>query len=245
MRQFIFTIIAVTALATATAAALASSTTGSITPAPYIATYVVNYRGVEVGRLRFELRTEEAGRFVFETRAEPGMIASFVVGSDAVERSVMHIDQNGVRPLSWYLDDGKPGDAKDGALTFDWDEKRITGIVEGQRVQLPTEPQLQDRLSLQIAVLTTLLRGQVPSSIPLIDHNKIKRYSYRRTGAEQIKTPAGEFATVLYESTRPGSSRVSRVWHAPTLDYIPVRAEQVRKGKVETVMELIQVQLSN
>jgi hypothetical protein len=34
---------------------------------------------------------------------------------------------------------------------------------------------------------------------------------------------------------------VSRVWHAAALGQVPVRAEQVRKGKVETVMELIEL----
>ena len=44
---------------------------------------------------------------------------------------------------------------------------------------------------------------------------------------------------MIYESTRDGSSRVSRFWLAPQFDYAPVRAEQIRKGKVETVMTLV------
>jgi hypothetical protein len=197
-----------------------------------------------VGRLCFALRTGEAGTFIYETRAKPGLLAGLVVGEQAVERSVMRIDSGGVRPLSWYLDDGKPGDAKDGALAFAWDEKRVTGTIEGRKIQLPAEPGLQDRLSIHVAVLTTLLRGHEPGIVPMVDRNKIKRYSYRRAGAGQIKTPAGEFAAVLYESTRPGSNRVSRVWHAPALGYLPVRVEQLRKGTVETVMELAQVERS-
>ena len=31
---------------------------------------------------------------------------------------------------------------------------------------------------------------------------------------------------------------MSRFWMAPSLEYLPVRAEQIRKGKVETVMVL-------
>lgn len=239
MRRLAFTLFAGAALATATAQA--APTAAVLTPTPFTATYTVSYRGFEVGRLRFELRTGEANTFIYETRAQPGLAARFIVGSQAVERSVMHIDSDGVRPLSWYLNDDKSGDAMDGALAFAWDEKRVTGTMERQQIQLPTEPGLQDRLSLQVAVLTALLRGNEPGMIAMIDNDKIKRYSYRRTGAEKIKVPAGGFETVTYESTRPGSNRVSRIWHASALGYIPVRVEQIRNGKVETVMELVMV----
>ena len=60
----------------------------------------------------------------------------------------------------------------------------------------------------------------------------------------KVQSELGELETVVYESTRPNSSRVSRVWHAPKLDYIAARAEQVRKGKVETVMTLTQLKTS-
>jgi hypothetical protein len=224
------------------AATLVAPLSASDTPSPYAATYAVSYRGLSVGLLHFELRSEGAGRFVYESRPEPGLLARIIVGSGAFERSVLRIDAEGVRPLSWTLDDGKPGGAKDGALEFAWDQGRVSGTVEGERIELPTEPGLQDRLSLQVAVMTALLRGREPGTLPMIDHDRIKRYSYTRAGPGRIKTPAGEFEAVLYQSTRPGSVRLSRVWHVPALGFIPVRAEQLREGKVETVMELVKVE---
>jgi hypothetical protein len=97
-------------------------------------------------------------------------------------------------------------------------------------------------LSIQIDVTTSLLRGEEPGTIPLIDDERVKRYTYRRTGTAVMETPLGSFDTVIYESAREGSSRLSRFWMAPKLDYLPVRAEQIRKGKVETVMEIRSLQ---
>lgn len=211
-------------------------------PAPFNATYSVSYLGVKAGLLHFELRAEGNGRYVYETRATPGLVASLIVSKKAVERSSMRIDAEGVRPLSWSLEDGKSGKEHDGKLTFDWEAKRVTGTVEGERVDLPTEAGLQDRLSFQIAALTELLRGKEPGTIPMLDDDRIKPYSYSRKGEERIKTEAGEYEAVLYESTRPRSKRFSRIWHAPTLGFIPVRFERVNRGKVETVMELISVE---
>ncbi len=53
---------------------------------------------------------------------------------------------------------------------------------------------------------------------------------------------AGKLDAVVYESTRQGSNRQSRVWMIPKMEYLAARAEQIRKGKVETVMVLQSVQ---
>lgn len=222
-------------------AAAIPSMAEAVTPEPYTAVYAVSYRGLHAGLLHFDLKSGEPGMYVYQSHAEPSLLARLVVSGKAEERSVMQIDGNGVQPLYWFMDDGKAGHEDDGVLEFAWDEEQVSGEVEGQRVELPTEPGLQDRLSIQIEVMTALLRAREPGTIPMIDEDEIKRYSYTRVGEERIVTKAGEFETVIYESTRPGSSRLSRIWHAPVLGYIPVRAEQLRKGKLETVMELVKV----
>jgi hypothetical protein len=224
-----------------TAAAMPSMAE-AVTPEPYTAVYSVSYRGLHAGLLHFELKSGEPGMYVYESRAEPSLLARLVVSSKAVERSVMQIDGNGVRPLYWFMDDGKSGREDDGVLEFAWEKELVAGEVEGERVELPTEPRLQDRLSIQIEVMTSLLRTEEPGTIPMIDEDEIKRYSYTRAGTERVATRMGTFETVIYESTRPGSSRLSRIWHAPALDYVPVRAVQLRKGNIETVMDLVKVE---
>ena len=207
-------------------------------PTEFTAIYAVSYRGIQAGNLTFALQRAEDGRFIYETKADPSFLARLVVSSNALERSEMIIDESGVRPLEWSLDDGKSGNKDDGHLTFNWEAERVTGFAEEQKIDLPTVPGLQDRLSIQIAVTTSLLRGEEPGTIPLIDDERVKHYTYRRVGSDVVETPLGSLETILYESTREGSSRLSRFWIAPKLGYLPVRAEQIRKGKVETVMEL-------
>lgn len=215
----------------------------AIFPKPVTATYEVTYRGMRAGQLTFKLSRDEAtGRYIYETTADPSMLARFVISSAAIERSVLEIGPEGVRPIEWQLEDGKSGTAKDGKLQFDWDRKLATGTIEGQKIELPLEPGLQDRLSIQISVVTSLLRGKEPGTIPLIDDNRIKRYSYVKKEPATIETPLGKLDTIIYESTREGSNRQSRFWMVPKLEYLAARAEQIRKGKVETVMVLQSVQ---
>lgn len=227
----------------ATVAQSQSTPSQSVLPKPFTATYEVSFRGMRAGSLTFKLsRDPGTGRYTYETTADPSMLARFVVSSAATERSVMEIGADGVRPIEWQLDDGKSGTAKDGKLNFDWANNVATGEIEGERIELALERGLQDRLSIQIDVVTSLLRGEEPGTIPLIDDNRVKRYSYVKKAATVVDTKLGKLDTIIYESTREGSNRQSRFWLVPTMEYLAARAEQIRKGKVETVMVLTKVE---
>jgi uncharacterized protein DUF3108 len=213
-------------------------------PQPFTATYAVSYRGIGAGTIAFTFSRDPAtGRYTYETHPNPGALARFFISKAAVERSIMEIDATGTRPIEWQLDDGKSSKDGDGELHFDWSQNTVTGTVEGQPVNLAAEPGTQDRSSIQIAVTTALLRGVEPGTIALIDGNRIKRYIYTKKEQASVDSALGKIDTVLYESAREGgSSRTSRFWMAPSLEYLPVRAEQIRNGKVETVMVLQKVE---
>jgi hypothetical protein len=227
----------------ATALLTSNAQADGAVPRPFSATYAVSYRGIGAGTITFTFSQDPTtGRYIYETRPNPGTLARLFVSKAAVERSVMEIDATGTRPIEWQLDDGKSGKDADGELRFDWSRNTVTGVVEGEPVNLTAEPGTQDRSSIQIAVTTALLRGVEPGTIPLIDDNRIKHYLYTKKEQATVDSALGKLDTVIYESTREGgSSRTSRFWMAPSLEYLPVRAEQIRKGKVETVMVLQKV----
>ena len=211
---------------------------------PFSATYAVSYRGIGAGTITFTFSRDPAtGRYIYETHASPGALARLFVSKAAVERSVMEIDDAGTRPIEWQLDDGKSEQGRTTASCISTGRAtRVTGTVEGEPVELTAEPGTQDRSSIQIAVTTALLRGVEPGTIALIDDNRIKRYVYTKKEQAMVDSALGKLDTVIYESTREGgSSRTSRFWMAPSLEFLPVRAEQIRKGKVETVMVLQKV----
>lgn len=220
-------------------AAPARSEGQSVLPKPFTATYAVTYRGMRAGNLTFKLsRDPSTGRYTYETTADPSMLARIMISSGAIERSVMEIGPEGVRPIDWQVEDGKSGTSRDGKLHFDWQKNVVTGVIENQHIELPLEAGLQDRLSIQIDVVTSLLRGEEPGAIPLIDDNRVKRYNYTKVGPAVSDTDLGKLDAVLYESTREGSNRQARFWLVPKMEYVAARAEQIRKGKVETVMVL-------
>ena len=233
----------IASLLTATVAMLLLGSTAhaeAAVPRPFSATYAVSFRGIGAGTITFDFARDAAtDRYIYETHASPSTLARLFVSKAAMERSVMEIDDSGTRPIDWKLDDGTSSNEKDGELHFDWSRNRVTGVVEAKPVDLPAEPGTQDRSSISLAVTTALLRGVEPGTIPLIDDNRIKRYVYTKKETATVDSALGKIDTVIYESTREGgSSRTSRFWMAPSQEFLPVRAEQIRKGKVETVMVL-------
>ncbi len=209
-------------------------------PKPFVATYAVTFRGLNAGTLRMEFRHDSnPQRYVLETRANPSALASFVISSAAFERTILEVTPDGLRPVQWELDDGKSGNKGDGQLSFNWSDLTVSGSYEGQPVKLALEPGMQDRLSIQLGAMTSLLQGHEPGTIAMVNGDNIRHYTYKRGRAETVQSKLGALDTVVYESTRPNSNRISRVWHAPSLEFIAARAEQIRKGKVETVMTLI------
>jgi hypothetical protein len=85
-----------------------------------------------------------------------------------------------------------------------------------------------------MAVLATarLRSGQEPGSIAMIEKDQVKHYQHTLLRREKLATALGELDTLVYRSTRDGSSRETLTWHAPDLGYAVVQAQQLVKGKL-------------
>lgn len=205
---------------------------------PSVATYSVEFRGINAGTIAFTLRSTAPDQFVYESRSNARGVARLVIRNEVHEASTFALVDGGLRPVSYLLDDGSSDTSKDTRLEFDWPAGRARGQHENQPLELALAAGLQDRMSVQVFVMRQLAAGQEPGQLAFIDRNEIKSYRYTKEGTERLKTAAGEVDTVIYSSTREGSSRVSKIWYAPSLGYTPVRAEQVRRGNVETILTL-------
>jgi hypothetical protein len=210
---------------------------GELNVKPFVGTYSVEYRGIRAGNLDFVLR-QANGRYIYESVAHPRGLAKLVVNSKTREATEFVVVNGMITPQAYELDDGTSDTDEDTRLTFDWNANKARGTHEDQPIELPLSPGVQDRMSAQVAVMQALLAGKQLDNQTFIDRDALKEYTYVRLREEKLKTQLGEIDTVVYSSSRPGSNRVSRLWYAPSLGFTPVRGEQERKGKIETVFEI-------
>jgi hypothetical protein len=214
---------------------------------PYTARYHVSFHGISAGVLEFSLQAGATpGTFTYSVRAEPSLLARFVVNSQALESSTIRVAGTEVRPLEYHSDDGSKSEAKDAQYTFDWDRDRATGRWQNKPVDLTLPPRTQDRQSIQIAVMNDLIAAREPGVYPLLDGDEIKEFSYQHDGTGRIKTAGGEYDAVIIRSARVGNeTRVNRYWHAPSVNFVPVHAERTTKGSVDLVLDLESLKLGS
>ena len=206
---------------------------------PYKARYAASYRGIAGGDIENGLRRGAApGEWVYESRAYPNLLGSIAVSSRARERGVMQVSADGVRPMRFDFDDGTDS-ANDVRINFDWTAGRARGETKGEPFELELTRGTQDTASVQAAMMIELLAGRSPQGFTIITRGKLRQYRYWSEGRARIATPYGEFDTVVWANQREGSDRLTRVWHAPSLGYLPVQAIQYRKGKAESQLRLV------
>ncbi len=241
-----FLAMGVAALALATAgvrAGAADNSAGAATcPQPFKVTFDVEWRGMGAGTSTLQLTRRSATEYTYRSSNTARGFFRLAIPDTITQSSDFTFVDGKVRPTVYVGEDGSTDTNRDVSLKFDWAENRVTGMAEDKPVNEPIEPGVQDSLSVQIALMCALAAGQAPKSFQLIDKDKVKEYQYTHEGNATLDTPIGPLETVVYTSQRAGASRLTRLWIAPSLGYLPVRAEQVRKGKRELRFKLNSVE---
>lgn len=228
------------ALASASATAAGDREMRTLMPSPYKARYQVHYHGLNGGQIENSLRRGTGtDLWLYETRAYPSLLGRVAISPSARERGTMQISGPGVRPLTFSFDDGTPATDKDVRLEFDWSAGILKGSTKHGPFEMAVAPGTQDTASVQAAMIVELLAGREPRSFHIFTGGKVKEYRYWPEGRATVVTPYGQFDAVVWANQRDGSPRVTKVWHAPSLGYLPVQAVQYRKGQPEVQMRLV------
>jgi hypothetical protein len=210
---------------------------------PYTARYQVSYRGLSGGQIEASFKPGPVpGQWLYETRAFPNIFGRLAVSPAARERSTMALSAAGVQPLAFEFNDGSADTAKDVKHTFDWAALRVTGEAEGKPFTLVVTPGTQNTASVQAAMMIERLNGRTPTGFRIVTGHDLRDYRYWMEGVQQVVTPYGQVSAEVWASQRAGSNRVSKMWHAPSLGYVPVQAIQYRKGTPEVMMKLVSLQ---
>ncbi len=189
----------------------------------FTATYKLSRGALTIGKSRIALTREVDGGYHYESYSSPTRWANWFYKEKLHETSSGKIDANGFRPDKYhYL---RTGDRKDRVahLTFDWTKKMVVNNVAGSRWKMPVPAGTQDKLSTQLGMMRALARGETDFTFDIADGGILKKYRFRVTGKEKLKTPAGTFQTIKVTRLRGDDRRKTYAWCAPALGYLPVR----------------------
>lgn len=219
-------------------AALSAAAFAQTSPEPFKASYNVEWRGIGAGRSTLELKSNGPNAYTYTSSNVARGLFRLAFPDAITQRSDFSIVNGVVRPLVYRADDGSSNGKRAVTLYFNWDTMRVTGTAETVSVDQPLKPGTQDGLSVQVELMCQLAAGRSPARFWLINKDEVTDYEYTREPNQTLDTPLGKLDTIVYRSQHPGSSRVTRLWFAPTLGFLPVRAEQFKRGKSEFALTL-------
>ena len=237
MRAAALALLSMVAASTAFAADFGAEGAASC-PQPFKATFAVEWHGMSAGTSTLELTHLSGNNYTYTSSNTARGFFRLAIPDTITQISHFTLENGKVIPATYVGDDGSSDTDRDVSLKFDWTEKRVTGTAEDRPVSQPLEPGVQDSLSVQIALMCELAQGRSPPSFQLIDKDEVKEYQYTREGEASLTTSIGKLDTLIYKSQRKGSSRYTRLWIAPSLGYLPVRAEQLKGDKRELQLQI-------
>lgn len=200
---------------------------------PFVAVYALKWHAFTAGHSTVTLKQTGPQTYVYRSVNRARGLFRLAFPDAIVETSRFTIVDGQVRPLSYEEVNDPDRSDRNVRIDFDWQAGRVHGVQHGKPVDQPLASGTQDPLSVQIELMRELEAGEHPTRFVLFDQDVAKRFHYTLERTVRIDTALGPLDTVVYRSDRPGAERVLRLWLAPSLGYLPVRAERERKGRSE------------
>ncbi len=205
---------------------------------PFVARYDVSWHGIGAGTSTLTLAPAAGGAFTYSSDIQASGLFSLVFPDALVQSSTFMLRNGRVSPLS-YREGGMARDhSQDVSLTFDWDTHQVAGTAGNRTVAASFPDGVLDPMAVQVELMRELRLGQSPTHFTLWDKDEAKEYNYTRERTETLDTPLGRLDTVVYRSDRPDSDRVTRLWLAPSLGWLPVQAARSRGDSTDLAMKI-------
>lgn len=204
--------------------------------APYSAEYKVRI-SVLGGKLTTRLETTDAGYFAESEIHATGMSRLIARGSIR-EKSWFAESDGAIRPIQYRSADTLSSDEQMIDLDFNWSSSDVTGLINGEDFHANLAGEVHDRVSVQYGLMYDLLNDQANGEYLLQDAEELKVLQITNIGKKSVKVPFGTYTVLGIQHQRVGSSRVTTLWCAVELGYLPIVIEQHRDGKLGMRAEL-------
>ncbi|MDH3276153.1 MAG: DUF3108 domain-containing protein, partial [Gammaproteobacteria bacterium] len=187
---------------------------------PHTAEYRIKI-SVVGGRLGTELKSTDSG-YIARHFVEPTGMSKIIAHGDITEVSEFAAGDDGIYPIAYQTNDTIDKDDPRADIRFDWNTFEASGTVNDEEFHASLDRLRQDRVSIQYALMHDLLNDQLSAQYYLFEADKIKTLNVRSIGTRQIEVPAGTFTAVGIQHQAENSSRVTTLWCAEELGYLPV-----------------------
>ncbi len=196
---------------------------------PHEATYKIRISMLG-GTLNTVVAETEKG-FTATSVITPIGIANLFLNGSIEESATFSVGSDGLRPEVYLSSDTLSKTDKLMDFRFDWDVNAVTGTINDEPYVFDLDSRVRDRVSIQYELMYNLTNKLSKSHYVLLDGDRLKQIQITTIGKKMIKTPFGTFEAVGIQHQAKDSTRISTLWCAEELGFLPVLIEQHRKGK--------------
>ncbi|SFF43404.1 Protein of unknown function [Fontimonas thermophila] len=209
--------------------------------APRSDRYAVEWGGITLGEGTIALSPDVDGCWRYSSSTDPIALVRWTYGAPReISRFCLRDGEIESRHFQ-YVNDKR--EAESFMLDFDWRRNEVKTLKGGVMTVRELPGRAYDRFVIREAVRLWVIRhaaGEAPAQaeFTMVDDDRMKTYRFAVVGREIVKTPAGSFDAIRIDRI-DDPRRPFHYWLAPSRDYVPVKLEHLKKGKVELRMTLL------
>lgn len=208
---------------------------------PYTASYSIKKHGATIALLSYQVKAQDSGWHI-TTHAKPKGLAALLTNQTADEESQLAVKQNQLLPLTYARTHSKEGEKRNIKINYDWTKKQADYAEGTENHTLTLQEPTYDSLSLQLAMMQDLSTGPDSLQYHVIDDGKIEVQKYDRVAEEQLRINGKSMQTISLQ--RQYGNKETRMWFAPELNYLLVKMQKYRKGKLKSDLLLNQTDIA-
>lgn len=232
--------------AASAAEAQASSAENAPLPA-HTAVYEVLRRGSKIGEVHVSLSQADTGVWHFDTETVATSRLARMARASAEEAAWFVWNDDRIQMLSYRQVTSAVTRTRFWQHELDWEAGvSNTQTYDGDHV-IELEDDVVDPLTLRLQLAVQLAdpdQRNKDQQFRVLERDEIEDQQFLFVANEQVEVPVGCFEAVRMERfRREGSSRNYHSWHAEAFDWMPLRILQIKDGREELDIRLIESDL--
>ena len=204
-------------------------------PTAFTARYKVLRDGSAMGQATITLRPDRDGQWVYTRDIEGTSGMAAMLGASVKESSRFRWKGNVPEAISYDYALKAAFKNKQRHLAVDWSAHQVTVDSSKGEERYPSQPGMVERSTTALAVGLALRDGQQQIDLPVAVRQKVETQTFKVSGKQQVKVPAGSFNAV--EVQRTDADRGFTAWYATGKFPVPVKITQKEGGNL--TMELV------
>jgi hypothetical protein len=198
-------------------------------PESFEAVYTVSRNGKALGEMHSRLHRTADGTLVYRSVTEGRKGLAGVLGVRIEEESQLDVAGDGLRSRAYRYRQEMVARKRERNWRLAADG-RVTETDNHRQWHYTAYGAVLDRHSVVLGIATRLRQGVREGAVfelPVADKGKVAQWRFLVSGRERIDTGKGSIEAIRIERVRKDSERKTVSWHAPEMDFLPVKVEQV------------------